>query len=345
MTGNSNGDIHCRIEGRAGCITLNRPKALNALTHDMCLEMEAALLAWVDDTAVAHVIIDAAGERAFCAGGDISRLFAAGKAGDDESARRFWRDEYRLNALIDGYPKPYIAVMHGFVMGGGVGLSAHGSHRIVTDSTRIAMPECAIGLVPDVGGSLLLARAPGRLGECLGLTGYRMRAADAIYAGFADYYVPEAALSELVAVLCEADDIETAIRTASSDDGGSVLAANAAAIDAVFSGDDVAVMIGALAEHDGLNAALPRLLTSMQTASPLAMAATAAVIAAVRLAPNIKTALEMEFRFTSRSMKDSDFLEGIRAAIIDKDHAPKWRHSSVDDVPPELVAALLAPLE
>ena len=140
-------DIHCRIEGCAGRVTLNRPQALNALTHDMCLTLEAALLAWRDDPAVSHVVVDGAGDRAFCAGGDITRLYQAGLDRDAEYGRRFWRDEYRLNALIHAYPKPYIAIMHGFVMGGGVGVAAHGSHRIVTDSTRLAMPECGICLL------------------------------------------------------------------------------------------------------------------------------------------------------------------------------------------------------
>ena len=164
-------EIHIRKEGRAGRITLDRPKALNALTYDMALAIGAALDQWRDDGAVDLVIIDALGDKAFCAGGDIQKLYDTGRAGDFAYGRRFWADEYRLNARIAEYPKPYVALMQGFVMGGGVGISCHGSHRIVCASTRIAMPECGIGLVPDVGGSLLLARAPGRLGEYVGCTG------------------------------------------------------------------------------------------------------------------------------------------------------------------------------
>src|SRR6056300_1702778 len=174
-------DIHIRITGRAGRITLNRPKALNALTYDMCLAMEQALLAWRDDPAVDMVVIDATGDRAFCAGGDIADLYASGLRGDYAYGQTFWAAEYRLNALIYHYPKPYIAFMQGFTMGGGVGISCHGSHRIVGETSQIAMPECGIGLIPDVGGSYILACAPGYLGEYLGLTAARMAAADAIY--------------------------------------------------------------------------------------------------------------------------------------------------------------------
>ena len=164
-------DLYLRIEGPAGRITLNRPKALNALTYDQANRIEEQLLAWRDDPAVELVMIDAVGERAFCAGGDIQQLYDTGRAGDFAYGRRFWADEYRLNALIWNYPKPYVAFMSGFVMGGGVGISALGSHRIVTDSTQVAMPECGIGLIPDVGGSLLLGCAPGRLGEYLMIPG------------------------------------------------------------------------------------------------------------------------------------------------------------------------------
>jgi len=199
-------DIHIRKEGRAGRITLTRPKALNALSYDMCGAIEAALDAWRDDEDVALVLIDAEGDRAFCAGGDIQQLYDTGRAGDYAYGRRFWADEYRLNAKIARYPKPYVALMQGFVMGGGVGISCHGSHRVVCESTQVAMPECGIGLVPDVGGSLLLARAPGRTGEYLGTTGTRMGPDDAIYAGFADIFVPKSEWDELCTEIIESGD-------------------------------------------------------------------------------------------------------------------------------------------
>ena len=199
--------IDVRIVGRAGRITLRRPKALNALTYEMIPIIGAALDAWETDGNVAMVIIDAEGEKAFCAGGDIADLYSAGKKRDFEYGRRFWRDEYRLNARLAEFTKPIVSFMQGFVMGGGVGLGCHASHRIVGDSSRIAMPECGIGLIPDVGGSLILATAPGRMGEYLALTSRRMGTGDAIYIGFADHYVPEEFWSALIAALEASGDL------------------------------------------------------------------------------------------------------------------------------------------
>ena len=184
-------DLILTQKGRAGCITLNRPAALNALTYQMCIDIEAQLRIWRDDPSVELIIIDAAGDKAFCAGGDIADLYASAQRQDYAFGQKFWADEYRLNALIDTYPKPYVAFMQGFVMGGGVGVSCHGSHRIVGETSQIAMPEVGIGLVPDVGGSALLAAAPGHLGEYLGTTATRMNAGDAIYVGFADHFIPQ----------------------------------------------------------------------------------------------------------------------------------------------------------
>ncbi len=189
-------DVLLRTEGRAGFVTLNRPRALNALTHAMVLAVDEALTAWEHDPAVETVVIDGAGERGLCAGGDIRAIHDDARAGGTASAA-FWRDEYRLNARIARYPKPYVALMDGIVMGGGVGISAHGSHRVVTERSRVAMPETGIGFVPDVGGTYLLGRAPGELGTHLALTGTPVGAADAILAGLADRYVPAAGLPAL----------------------------------------------------------------------------------------------------------------------------------------------------
>src|SRR5690606_16679488 len=199
-------DILIRKEGRAGRITLNRPKALNALTYEMCLAIDRALIDWAEDDAVALVMIDAEGDRAFSAGGDIAEMYATGTRGDYGYGRRFWRDEYRMNARIADYGKPVVSFLQGFTMGGGVGVGCHASHRIVGETAQIAMPECGIGLVPDVGGSFLLAGAPGHLGEYLGTTGARMGPADAILAGFADHFVPEADWAELKARLVGTGD-------------------------------------------------------------------------------------------------------------------------------------------
>ncbi len=206
-------DISIRITGRAGRITLNRPKALNAMTYEMCLAIEDAFDRWRDDPAVDLIILDAAGDRAFCSGGDIAELYATGTKGDFAYGRTFWADEYRLNAKIHRYAKPVVSFLQGFTMGGGVGIGCHGSHRVVGESSQIAMPECGIGLIPDVGGTLILARAPGRVGVYLGTTATRMTGEDAIYAGFADKYLPEAAWPDTIAALESSGEVGALDRT------------------------------------------------------------------------------------------------------------------------------------
>ena len=337
-------DILIRIEGRAGRITLNRPEALNALTWEMCLKIEAALDDWRDDDSVALVIIDAAGDKAFCAGGDIQEMYRTGKAGDFDYGRRFWADEYRLNAKISSYPKPYIAFMQGFTMGGGVGVSCHGSHRIVGTGSRIAMPECGIGLVPDVGGSLLLARAPGRVGAYLGLTGARMGPADAILAGFADQFVSESRWPRLIEQLCDCGDAFLVGVFASSElpPPPGRLAGARAEIDALFAGADPAAIAKALEGADSELAEDAR--KAMARNSPLSMAVTLEILNRLGPTSTIAEALGLEYRYTWRAMESGDFIEGIRAAIIDKDRQPRWRHGAINDVSGEEVAAMLAPL-
>ena len=335
------GDIHIRKEGRAGRITLTRPKALNALSYDMCLAIEAALDAWRDDDEVALVLIDAEGDRAFCAGGDIQQLYETGCAGDYAYGRRFWADEYRLNAKIARYPKPYVALMQGFVMGGGVGVACHGSHRVVCESTQVAMPECGIGLVPDVGGSLLLARAPGRMGEYLGTTGTRMGPGDAIYCGFADIYVPQLKWDEMVAALVQSGD-PGVIDGISETPPEGALRARQAEVDAQFGGEGVPDIVNALrvAEGDVAREALK----AMGRGSPLSMACCVEIIHRLRgPGAEIGRALGLEYRFTYRAMEQGDFLEGIRAAIIDRDRKPQWKHG-LDSLPGTAVSQMLMPL-
>ena len=203
MTGRMT-SVNLRVEGQVGRITLDRPETLNALTLAMIEAIDRQLRVWADSPDVAMVMIDGAGRRSFCAGGDVQWLYARMQSGELSDASRFFRAEYRLNQLIATYPKPYVALMHGIVIGGGVGLSAHGSHRIVTDETLLALPECSIGLIPDVGTSWLLGRAPGRLGEYIGLTGLRLSGTDAIAAGFADYYIASGQLADLTAKIVAA---------------------------------------------------------------------------------------------------------------------------------------------
>ncbi|MFU8778262.1 MAG: enoyl-CoA hydratase/isomerase family protein [Roseovarius sp.] len=334
-------DIHIRKEGRAGRITLTRPKALNALSYEMATAIEAALDDWRVDDEVALVLIDATGDKAFCAGGDIQQLYDSGRAGDFAFGRRFWADEYRLNAKIAGYPKPYVALMQGFVMGGGVGISCHGSHRVTCESTQIAMPECGIGLVPDVGGSLILARAPGRLGEYLGTTGTRMGPDDAIHAGFADTYTPRLKWATLTAALIETGDPSTIAAHAETPPPGA-LRALSPQIDHHFSGETLRDIANSLRAEDSDFAR--DTLKILSRNSPLSMACAVEMIHRLRgPAAGIGRALGLEYRFTYRAMEQGDFLEGIRAAIIDKDRKPHWKHG-LDSLPDIAVAQMLHPL-
>ncbi|UWQ20713.1 enoyl-CoA hydratase/isomerase family protein [Jannaschia sp. W003] len=333
-------EIHVRVEGRAGRITLDRPKALNALTHAMCLAIEQALDAWRDDDAVAAVVIDGAGDRAFCAGGDITAMHAAGLRGEWRYGQDFWRDEYRMNRKLFHFPKPVVAFLHGFTMGGGVGVGCHASHRVVNDTSRIAMPECGIGLVPDVGGSLWLARAPGRLGEFLGVTGYRMGPGDAIHAGFADFNAP-GDWEALKARLCETGD-PSVVDAASAAPPEAPLAAWQAEIDRLFAGETLGDIARGLAGEEGPAATHAR--EAMARNAPLSMACAVEIIHRLGDDPTIERALAQEFRFTYRALEHGDFVEGIRAQVIDKDRDPKWRHDGPEAVARAEVVRMLMPL-
>jgi enoyl-CoA hydratase len=332
-----------RIEGRAGRITLNRPAALNALTHAMALDIEKALDAWATDNTVGLVVIDAVGDKAFCAGGDIQDLYRTGRAGDFDYGRRFWSDEYRLNAKIAFYPKPYVALMDGIVMGGGVGISAHGSHRVVTERTMLAMPECGIGLIPDVGGSFILGDAPGRLGLYLGLTGTRLKADGAIHTGFADSFVPHERLPQLKARLVESGDASVI-----DDFSESLPAGNLRGLEdevaPIFSADDPVEILSRLDAAGGEGSWQEAAAKAMRRASPLSIRCAFATINAARSMKTMREALVLEYRFASRCMEDGDFLEGVRAQIIDKDRKPKWRHASLDEAATD-AGRLLAPLD
>ncbi|MEM8951113.1 MAG: enoyl-CoA hydratase/isomerase family protein [Pseudomonadota bacterium] len=335
-------DVDIRVPGRVGRITLNRPDALNALNEPMMQMIDESLRRWAEDDAVAMVVIDAEGERAFCAGGDIAALYRRTQAGDLAFSRDFWRDEYRMNARIANYPKPYIALMDGITMGGGVGLSAHGSHRIVTERSKIAMPECAIGLIPDVGGTFLLSRAPGRLGEFLGLTGARMGAADAIHAGFADVFVAADRLPDLIQALIDEPDVRVIDDFVDTPLPGE-LEANRATIDDIFAADDLATIVDRVKGEVG-SAWHEKVAQALARACPLALHCTFRMIREARAMETLEEALAAEYRYTWRSLEEGEFMEGIRAAVIDKDREPRWAKSGLEQVTEADVEVMLAPL-
>tara|TARA_R110000850_G_scaffold84598_2_gene181633 strand:- start:1100 stop:2143 length:1044 start_codon:yes stop_codon:yes gene_type:complete len=334
-------DIDIRITGRAGRITLTRAKALNAMTYEMCLAIEDALDVWANDDAVDLVVIDAEGERAFCSGGDIAELYATGRRGDFAYGQKFWADEYRLNYKIFNYAKPVVSFLQGFTMGGGVGIGCHGSHRVVGESSQIAMPEVGIGLVPDVGGSLMLALAPGRLGEYLGITAARMDAGDAIFAGFADTYIPQSMWTKAISELETSGDPACLSSYAAPAPAGQ-LQGQMAQIDTLFAGEALEDIRRMLDADQSEFAQSARKMIGRN--APLSMACTVEMVHRLR-GPSLsmEKALDLEYRFTFRAMEHGDFLEGIRAAIIDKDRAPKWQYAQ-SDVPLAAVAKMLAPL-
>lgn len=337
-------EVKVWTDGPLGRLRLNRPEALNALTHGMCLEIEKTLLEWRDDDAVTAILVDAEGDRAFCAGGDIQYLYETGKD-DPEPGRQFWRDEYRLNAMIANYPKPYIALMNGITMGGGVGISAHGSHRVVSDRTMVAMPETSIGFLPDVGGTWLLSRAPGETGSYLGLSGARMNAADAIFSGFADAYVPADKLPNLMSDLVDGSAPDRAISQYAVPAPDGALEGLQDKIADVFARQDVKSCMARLDEMSANGDEwAAKTATMIARNAPLALACTFEAIHRARKLGTLEECLSLEFDFAYRAIAGHDFLEGIRAMVVDKDRNPDWRPATLDEVTPEMVDAMFTSL-
>jgi len=324
-------EIKSRIIGNLGHITLNRPKALNALTYAMCEEITRLLVAWEKDKNIGAVLIDGAGDRAFCAGGDVILLHDSGKAGD-KRAENFWRIEYALNELIHRYSKPYITLIDGFVMGGGVGLSVHGRLRVAGDATTFAMPETGIGYFPDVGGTYFLPRLGMDIGQWLGLTGARLDAGQSCQLGVANAYVPSAKHGDLIEAL-----------GAAMLDGSDAAVANVM-IDFVkappktdlipeavkaFEAKTVPAILRALDKDGGEWAA--KQAKNIRRKSPLAMSVT---FEALRRGANMnfKEVMTQELDLSLNFLKTQDFYEGIRAQLIDKDRNPKWSHEDVSKV-------------
>ena len=343
MEPSASDEVLIRREGRAGRITMNRPKALNALTHAMVGRIQEALFAWRDDPAVELILIDGAGDRGLCAGGDVRSLYES-RAQGSGYARAFWRDEYRLNALIGRYPKPYVALQDGIVMGGGIGLSGHARHRIVTERSQLAMPETGIGLIPDVGGTWLLAHAPGETGVYLGLTGESMRAADAIHARFADAFVAAARLPALVERLSDPEGgaVDSVIAGFAEAAGASGPAQRAAAIDRAFSGTTVEAILAELEKAPGEWTA--KACAALAQKSPKSLKLTLAAVRGARRLASLDEALRVEYRLTVRLFEDGEFPEGVRALIIDKDRKPRWSPPDLAGVSDDLVTRYLAPL-
>jgi enoyl-CoA hydratase len=341
------GDILFERRGAAGLITLNRPQALNAVSHAMVLALRAQLDAWAHDPAITRVVITAAGERAFSAGGDIRALYDLGKAGRHDEALQFWRDEYPLNAAIKNFRKPYVALIDGIVMGGGVGVSVHGSHRVAGDRYTFAMPEVGIGFFPDVGATWFLPRMPGELGTYCALTGERFGIADALAAGIATHRIPSARFGALLDGLTGTVSVDALLSAFSEAPGEGHLMAKRSAIDRLFAGGRVEDILAALdseassrsadAEWAGKTAAV------LRTKSPLSLKL---ALMQVRRGKDwdFAACMRAEFRIVSRIIRGHDFYEGVRAVIVDKDNKPRWQPATLAEVSDAEVERHFAPL-
>jgi enoyl-CoA hydratase len=329
-----------RAEGDLGRILLNRPRAINALTHDMVRTMSSTLSQWSAEARLRAVVVHGAGERGLCAGGDIRAIYEDLR-GDRSSTLPFWWDEYRLNAQISELDIPYVALMDGLVMGGGVGVSAHGSHRVVTERTKVAMPEVGIGLVPDVGGTHLLARAPGSSGLHAALTGQTLDAADAIHAGLADHFVPSELLPRLLADL-ESEDPASVIARYADDPGPSDLRSAMTSMGHCYEADDV---LGVLQRLRGVGSPdAERAVESITRASPACVSVAFEAVRRARSHESLRETLDQEYRVSVRCYEAPDLAEGIRAQIIDKDRTPRWRPADLESVDSETTAAYFASL-
>jgi enoyl-CoA hydratase len=338
-------DLIVRREGAVGVIRLNRPKTINAVTLEMFRDIDKALDEFEADPAIGLILLEGAGERGLCAGGDIRALYESSHAKGD-LGKILWREEYILNARIARFPKPYVAFMDGIVMGGGVGLSAHGSHRVVTERTRLAMPEVGLGFFPDVGGTWLLSRSPGEIGTYFGLTGQTMNGPDAIYARFADAVVPcgkigalREALVNLPDGVSSAEVKKTVDRFATGETAGPV-AAIQPQIDRWFARDRMQDIVAAL-QADGSELARSTLKT-LSEKSPRGMVVALKLLRLARRSSSLEECLVREYRAALQVFASDDFREGVRAAVIDKDRNPRWSPPRIEDVTAEMVAPYFA---
>jgi enoyl-CoA hydratase len=341
-------DILFERRGAAGVVTLNRPDALNAVTHAMVRALAEQLRAWDVDPAITRVVVTAAGGRAFCAGGDLRALYDLGRAGRFDEALGFWWDEYRLNAFIKRYRKPYVSLINGVMMGGGVGIAIHGSHRVAGDGFRFAMPEVGIGFFPDIGATWFLPRLPGEAGTYCALTGERIEAADATALGIATHRVPSARLPDLLDGLCSSVPVDALLAAFAEPVTAGPLQLHLEAIDQPLAADRIEDILSALDTAGGLAGGpdadfARRAAAAIRTKSP-----TSLKIALMQLRRgetlDFEACLRTEFRIVSRVVTGHDFYEGIRAVIVDKDHSPAWRPPTLDAVSDAAVAGYFAPV-
>jgi enoyl-CoA hydratase len=342
----SGGEIMFERRGAAGLITLNRPQALNAVTHAMVRTLRVQLDRWADDPAITRVVITAAGERAFSAGGDIRALYDLGKAGRHDEALQFWRDEYPLNVAIKNFRKPYVALIDGIVMGGGVGVSVHGSHRVAGDRFQFAMPEVGIGFFPDVGATWFLARLPGELGTYCGLTGERFGSADAVAAGLATHRIPSARFAALLDGLTGTLSVDALLAAFAEPAGEGPILARRGAIDRLFAGGRVEDILAALDREASSRSAdaewAAKTAATIAKKSPLSLKLALAQVRRGK-AWDFETCMCAEFRIVSRVIYGSDFYEGVRAVIVDKDNKPRWQPATLSEVSEAEVARHFAP--
>lgn len=343
-------DVLAFIDGPVGRIRLNRPKAIHALTHAMCTDILAALDRWAGDTAVEAVLIDHAPSpdgdlklsRGFCAGGDI-RAIAGSSAGDGSVARAFFHEEYRMNHRLHTYAKPLVAFMDGVTMGGGVGLALPCGFRIATENTRFAMPETAIGLFPDVGGGWYLSRLPGRMGQYLALTGARLNGAEAQALGLATHFLPADKLDEVKRTITgDAEALADILAAASTDAGPAAIMAHREAIDRLFASDELEVVLAAL-EDDASDFARETLAT-LRTRSPQAMKVSLKLLLDGASMPTFEDEMRQEYAVATRVVQRPDIVEGVRAVIVDKDHAPRWDPPTPEGVTDHMIDRIFAPL-
>ena len=343
----SDAEILFERRGAAGLVTLNRPKALNAVTHGMVIALRAQLGVWADDPAITRVVITGAGERAFSAGGDIRALYDLGQAERHAEALQFWRDEYPLNAAIKNYRKPYVALIDGIVMGGGVGVSVHGSHRVAGDRFAFAMPEVGIGFFPDVGATWFLPRLPGELGTYCALTGERFNAADAVAAGIATHRIPTARFPALLDALTGTVSVDAVLAAFAEPAGDGPIMHRKAAINRLFKGNRVEDILAALDREAAFGQGdadfAGKTANTLRAKSPLSLKLALAQVRRGK-ACDFETCMRMEFRIVSRVIHGHDFYEGVRAVIVDKDNKPRWHPASLAEVSDDEVERHFAPL-